>query len=105
MRIGSRYIAREKLGQCHHSLCLFVNAAELRMEHAVFERLDPRLERHSPIVVPKETRVGEAGTQHAFISSDNGPTSIDSNIVGDEQKARGRCAVGPEAGEILLMRA
>jgi hypothetical protein len=77
----------------------------LPMEDPIGERLDPGFERHPPVVIPKEARVGETSPQNPFIAGDNCLPAIFRDIVGDEQKARGRCIVGPQAGEILLMRA
>ncbi len=83
-------MTRQKLGQRFHARDFVAQAAELGVEDPVFQRLDPGLERHPPVLIPKETRVGEPRPQHPFVAGDDRLPAIGREIVGDEQKARGR---------------
>ena len=79
-------LLREEHREPLHPLDLVVNAAELVVIDALFQRLDPVFEPDLAVLVPEEAGVGEPGAQHALVAGDDGLAAVFGQIVGDEQK-------------------
>ena len=92
--IGAGDMAGKKINQRLHPRDLVAQAAELGVKDPIGERLDPRFERHPPVLIPEESRIGEPRSEHAFVTGNDCLPAIGREIVGNEQKARGERAVG-----------
>ncbi len=99
---GGVELLREESRKPLHPLDFVVNAAELGVVDAVFQRFDPVFEADFAVLVPEKAGVGEACAQHALVAGDDRRPAIRGKVVGDKQEMRRRPAVGIKTGKILL---
>src|SRR6202000_244914 len=94
--VGGMSFLGKVSGELLHALDLVVNAAELFVIDALFERVDAVFEADFTVLVPEEPRVRQAGAEDAGVTGGDGLAAIWCHVVGDKEEPRRGRAVGIE---------